>query len=156
MIWTSKLCLTLLWPHGLQPARVLCPWDSPGKNTGVGCCFLLQAIFSTQESNLHLLCLLHWQAGSLPLAPPGKPQGKSSQGKAGEDKHMWHGTESLWNFNSSSIKCASHTHPAILNMRIWCQNAWKEPLKTLAKRKLLCLLRVYPEAYGKRDPGSAQ
>ena len=31
-----------LWSHGLQPARLLCPWDSPGKNTGVGCHFLLQ------------------------------------------------------------------------------------------------------------------
>ena len=29
-------------PHGLQPVRLLCPWDSPGKNTGVGCHFLLQ------------------------------------------------------------------------------------------------------------------
>ena len=35
--------------------------------------FLPQGIFLTQESNLRLLCLLHWQAGSLPLAPPGKP-----------------------------------------------------------------------------------
>ena len=34
---------------------------------------LLQGIFLTQGSNLSLLCLLHWQAGSLPLAPPGKP-----------------------------------------------------------------------------------
>ena len=31
----------LLRPHGLQPARLLCPWDSPGKNTGVGCHFPL-------------------------------------------------------------------------------------------------------------------
>ena len=30
-------------PHGLQPTRLLCPWDSPGKNTGVGCHFLLQS-----------------------------------------------------------------------------------------------------------------
>ena len=35
--------------------RLLCPWDSPGKNTGVGCHFLLQKIFSTQESNPGLL-----------------------------------------------------------------------------------------------------
>ena len=166
-----------LWPHGLEPARLLCPWDSPGKETGVGChallqgifptqgqdsriagrfftiwatreassfldflliqvtteywiefpvlysmfslviyfihaCMhakwlhscptlcdpmdwspqgssvhwifqartlkvgchvLLQGIFFTQGSNLHLLCLLHWQVGSLPVAPPGKP-----------------------------------------------------------------------------------
>ena len=45
--------------------------DSPGTNTGVGCHFLLQGIFPTQGSNPHLLCLLHWQAGSLPLAPSG-------------------------------------------------------------------------------------
>ena len=38
-----------LQPHGLWPARLLCPWDSPGKNTGVGCHFLLQGIFLTQE-----------------------------------------------------------------------------------------------------------
>ena len=37
-----------LQPHGPWPARLLCPWDSPGKNTGVGCHFLLQGIFLTQ------------------------------------------------------------------------------------------------------------
>ena len=47
--------------------------DSSGKNTGVDCHTLLQEIFLTQESNPHLLCLLHWQVGSLPLAPPRKP-----------------------------------------------------------------------------------
>ena len=59
-------------PHGLQSARLLCPWDSPGKNTGVGCSALLQGTFPTQGSNPHLLCLLHWQVDSLPLVPPGK------------------------------------------------------------------------------------
>ena len=45
----------------------------PGKNVGVGCHTLLQGIFLTQGLNLSLLCLLHWQVGSLPLVPPGKP-----------------------------------------------------------------------------------
>ena len=36
-----------LWPHGLLPTRPLCPWNSLGKNTGVGCHFLLQGMFST-------------------------------------------------------------------------------------------------------------
>ena len=45
-----------LQPHGLQPARLLCPWDFPNKNTGVGCSFLLQGIFQTQGSNPGLLC----------------------------------------------------------------------------------------------------
>ena len=49
---------------------LLCPWDSPGKNTGVGCHAVLQEVFLTQELNPHLLGVLHWQAGSLPLAPP--------------------------------------------------------------------------------------
>ena len=33
-----------VWPHGWQPTRLPCPWDSPGKNTGVGCHFLLQCM----------------------------------------------------------------------------------------------------------------
>ena len=45
--------------HRLQFARLLCPWDFPGKNTGMGCHFLCQGIFPTQGLNLHLLCLLH-------------------------------------------------------------------------------------------------
>jgi len=55
-----------LQPHGLKPARLLWPWNFLGKNTGVGCHFLLQGIFPTQGSNPHLPCLLHWQADSLP------------------------------------------------------------------------------------------
>ena len=46
---------------------------SPRKNTGVGCHFLLQGIFSAQGSNPCLLCLLHQQVDSLPLASPVKP-----------------------------------------------------------------------------------
>ena len=56
--------LTLLWPLGLWPTRLLCPWDSPGKNTEVSCHFLLQGIFLTKGSNTHLLhcrqILYHW------------------------------------------------------------------------------------------------
>ena len=44
--------------NGLQPARLLCPWDFPGKNSGVGCHFLLPGIFPTQGSNPGLP---HWQ-----------------------------------------------------------------------------------------------
>ena len=49
-------------PHGLESISLLCPWDYPSKNTGVDCHFLLQGIFPTQGSNLHLLHRLHWQA----------------------------------------------------------------------------------------------
>ena len=49
------------------------PRDSPGKNTGVGCCVLLQGIILTQGSP-HISCLLQWQVGFFPLVPLGKPQ----------------------------------------------------------------------------------
>ena len=57
-----------LWPYGPQPARLLCPWGFSRQEYWRGCHFLLQGIFSTHGSNLGLLCLLHWQAGSLPLS----------------------------------------------------------------------------------------
>ena len=44
-----------------------CPWDFPGRNAGMGCHFLPQGIFLTQEVSLCLLHLLDWQADSLPL-----------------------------------------------------------------------------------------
>ena len=50
-----------LRPHGLYAsARLLCAWNPPGKNTGVGCHFLLQGIFPTQGLNPGLLGLLHF------------------------------------------------------------------------------------------------
>ena len=47
------------------PARLLRPWDSPGKSTGVGSHVLLQGIFPTQGLSPHLSHLLNWQADSL-------------------------------------------------------------------------------------------
>ena len=72
----SKWCPVLLQPHGLLPVRFLCSWDFPGKNTGVGCHFLLQGIFqglnpqvlhcrqilycwATREAHIHLW-ISHW------------------------------------------------------------------------------------------------
>ena len=61
-----------LQPLGPLPARLLCPWDSPDKNTGMGCQAIFQGIL-TQGLNPCLFPLLHWQVDSLPLAPLGKP-----------------------------------------------------------------------------------
>ena len=43
-------------PHRRPPTRFLCPWDSPGKNTGVGCHFLLQCMKVKSESEVAQLC----------------------------------------------------------------------------------------------------
>ena len=64
--WSCSVVSYSLWLHGLEPTRLLRPWDFPGKNTGVGCHFLIQEIFPTQGLNLGLLhcrptlyCLSH-------------------------------------------------------------------------------------------------
>ena len=46
-----------MWPHRRQPIRLPCPWDSQGKNTGVGCHFLLQGMRVKSESEVAQLCL---------------------------------------------------------------------------------------------------
>ena len=50
MCSVTQLCPTLQ-PHGLQPASLLCAWNSPGKNTGVGSLFLLQGIFPSGSNS---------------------------------------------------------------------------------------------------------
>ena len=54
----ASVLFNSLWHFGLQPTRLFCPWNYPGKNTGVGCHPLLQRIFPTQGLNSGLL---HWR-----------------------------------------------------------------------------------------------
>ena len=73
----AKSCPTLCNPMDWSsPGSLPFPWDFPGKNTGVGCHFLLQGIFPTQRLNPHLL---HWQADSLPLSHLGSPYLEGSE-----------------------------------------------------------------------------
>ena len=60
-----------LQPHGLEPARLLCPWNSPGKNTGVGSHSFLQGIFPTQGLNLGLV---HYRKSLYHLSHLGSPK----------------------------------------------------------------------------------
>ena len=67
-----------LWPHGLQPTRLLCPWNFPSRNTGVECHFILQGIFLTQGLKPYLFHLHHWQVDSLLLVWSGEPNSCST------------------------------------------------------------------------------
>ena len=79
----AQSCLTLR-PHGLEPARLLCPWNSPGQNTGVGCRSLLQGTFPIPELNqglLHcrwILYQLSYQGRTLRISGPGDTCAKLS------------------------------------------------------------------------------
>ena len=75
--WCECLrCLSVmsnsLQSHGLQPARLLCPRNFPGKNAGVGCHFPLQVIFPTQGQN-SVLVSPALAGGFFSTVPPGKP-----------------------------------------------------------------------------------
>ena len=77
-----------LGPHGLESTRLLCPWDSPGKDTAVGCHAFLQGIFPTQGSNPHLLCLnapVSLQKGGIWAQ---KQIGKTCEETQGDNGHL--------------------------------------------------------------------
>ena len=69
-------------PHGLQPTRLLCPWDSPGKSTGVDCHFLLHPRFDSWVGKIH------WRKDRLPtpvfLGFPYGSAGKESACNVGD------------------------------------------------------------------------
>ena len=69
--WVAKSCPTLLQPHGLQPARLLCPWNFPGKNIGVGCHFLPPG--DLPDLGIELVSPV-LAGGFFTTEPPGKPQ----------------------------------------------------------------------------------
>ena len=73
--WKEVSSCSLI-PCGLWSTRLLCRWYFPGKNTGVGWHFILQGIFLTQESSLHLLWLLPWQVNFLRACHLGSPKSK--------------------------------------------------------------------------------
>ena len=86
-----------LRPHGLQPSRILCPWNSPSKNTGVGSHSLFQGIFSTQGLTLGPL-----QCGQIIyyLSHQGSPQYKYMKSQSTQSNgllvvDLW-GTDLNW------------------------------------------------------------
>ena len=54
--WVASVVSNSVRPHRRQPTRLSCPWDSPGKSTGVGCHFLLQCMKVKSESEVTQLC----------------------------------------------------------------------------------------------------
>ena len=84
----------------------------------------LQGVFPTQGSNPHLLCLLHWQAGSLPLVPPGKPHAESlctiaerwKQPK-GPSTDKW--INKMWSVRTMDYYLALSIYEILIHSTIW-------------------------------------
>ena len=134
----AKSCLSLLWPHGLKPTRLLSPRDFPDQNTAVGCHFLLQGIFPTQGSNPGLL---HCRQILYHLSHQGSPNLKIHSAKKEKKNANYHLTRkgchkpSVWKTNNNKKKLSqagdkpecspSHNKYAkVLKERI--REPWKE------------------------------
>ena len=106
-----------VWPHRWQPTRLPHPWDSPGKNTGVGCHFLLQCMKVKSESEVAQLCLTLQPHGLQPtrLLCPWDFAGKTTgvgchhllcmmySAHNGDNIHLWHTPFLIW--NQSVVPC---------------------------------------------------
>ena len=123
-------------PHGLQPTRLLRPWDSPGKNTGVGCHFLLQCMKVKSESEVAQSCLTlvtPWTAAhqappstgfsrqkywsGVPLPSPLLSLGPllsigDLSGKFGHQDRSWKLTSEEKAYNPSALKFRHFSHCA--------------------------------------------
>ena len=162
----SSICF---WPFAaswiLAHQPPFCPWNFPGRNTGAGCHFLLQSIFLIQGLNPSLLCLLLWQADSLPLCHLGS-----------HPQYLWRWSylevESLWilpsldaakSLQSCLTRCnpidgspSGSSVPGILQARILEQvaisfsNAWKWKVKVKAFSHVQLLETPWTVAYQAR------
>ena len=124
-----------------SPTRLLWPQNSPGKNTGVGCHALLRGTFLTQGTNPPLLRLLHWQAGSLPLVPPGKPTGHLVQSSIQENRNPTHST-TLTDGNGRKQHLVRYRHKVQTRSRTGKLNAFSNTLTFHLKNRDSLVERV--------------
>ena len=102
-------------PHRRQPTRLPCPWDSPGKNTGVGCHFLLQCMKAKSESEVVQSCLLVTPRTAAYQAP--LPMGFSRQEYWSGGAIAFSDSAAYGHVTSVSAKLASHTrHTSLLRV----------------------------------------
>ena len=119
-VHTCSVASDCLQLYGLQPASLLCPWDSSAKNTRVGDHFLLQGIFPNRDRTPHLLHLLNWQVDSLPLShlTSSKPQSTHmilidsfGEGRR-KDLLLAESTENTRNISQSCVSSFQQISPA--------------------------------------------
>ena len=124
-VWSvAQLCPTFCNPHGLQLTRLLCPWDFPGENTGVGCHFFFQGILLTEFPVSPALA-----GGFFTTEPPRKPSSQEdtpigllggyfeAQKEETGWKHVWQYDMGRW---TGRIKGTRHSYRS--SLLIFCLN----------------------------------
>ena len=142
-----QLCPTLQ-PHRRQPTRLPCPWDSPGKNTGVGCHFLLQCMKVKSQHEVTQLCptLRDPMDCSLP--------GSSIHGIFQARVLEWGAIDQLGKKRIATVNCSTSDILKFPSSKWSIFKVYHSPLgairnqifilKLIHKRKILSIYAVYP------------
>ena len=93
-------------PHRRQPTKLLCPWDSPGKNTGVGCHFLLQCMKVKSESEVAQSCLT--PSNPMDCSPPGSSNHGIFQARVPEWGAIAFSLLYPWDFPGKNTRVGCH------------------------------------------------
>ena len=126
-----------VWPHRQQLTSLPCPWDTPGKNTGVGCHFLLQCMKVKSESEIAQLCLT--LRDPMDCSPPGSSVHGIFQARVLEWGAIAFSDTSTWISHKSTHASSPLNHP--LNPQpplyptrlLHISHFWYWPLLSLAK-----------------------
>ena len=109
-------------PHRRQPTKLPRPWDSPGKNTGVGCHFLLQCLKVKSESEVTQSCLT--------LATPWTATYQASSSMGFSRQKYWSGVP-LPSLHNTGLECKSRkSRNTWINRQIWPWNTERSRAKT--------------------------
>ena len=137
-----------VWPHRRQPTRLPCPWDSPGKNTGVGCHFLLQCMKVKSESEVAQSCPT--LSDPMDCSPPGSSIHGIFQARVlewgathfcggdknpgGRRKSSWAGELWRWGWARASVGLGGCLQRALLRSRdLWPAGEWERMFSTSAQ-----------------------
>ena len=139
LLFNQWVVSNFLQPHELWSSRPLCPWNSPGKNTGVGCCALLRGIFRPRDQT----CVFCIAGGFFTVEPLGK--------------HFLCCLSKMWPISkilieaiciSSSVLKDTFTKYAILDWQIFCVQHFKDSLcyllTSLVSDEKSLLFLLYP------------
>ena len=128
-----------VWPHRRQPTRLLCPWDSPGKTTGVCYCFHLQCMKVKSESEVTQSCLTLCDSMDCSLPGPlsmgfsrqeywsGQPCPPPYTHLLNSFRHIWHKNKNGFDFSSQfHCKDDKNKHSGLqFSLLYWVTGIWE-------------------------------
>ena len=133
-----------VWPHRRQPTSLPCPWDSPGKNTGVSCHFLLQCMKVKSESEVTQSCPT--LSDPMDCSLPGSSIHGIFQARVLEWGAIAFSATSLWhlliNRKASRVDMLWEAWKKATHVLLCSKTLWKLSLLVTLWRQMICLTKL--------------